>query len=75
MQTSTSGGRRETEVNELTVIPYGLLFKSRRVTTVTPEGNSASTERNSSAETKCANSRGSTVLPLGTVDLLFQEIG
>jgi hypothetical protein len=45
MQMRTSGGSSDTDVNEFTVSPMGAPSASRVVTTVTPVGKRAMTER------------------------------
>src|SRR5229473_2888025 len=43
---NTRGGSRETELNELTVTPWGVPSSPRAVTTATPVGNMPSVFRN-----------------------------
>ena len=51
MLTRINGGSSETEVNELTVMPYARPSAKRRVTTVTPVGNKPHAPRKSLAAT------------------------
>src|SRR3954468_22618629 len=52
MHTRIIGGSSETEVKELTVIPYGFSSPNSRVTTVTPEGKRLDADRKAMGDTE-----------------------